>query len=142
LQTSADLDHHGALDLFEPGPTTHRLLLTSLLDPFPIVEHEDIGPGQPATMRAGWQSTEQLAVARIDLRDESASRPQRRRTWGQTLQVMDRPVTFIDAQGIETRLLEVPIDVASKNEGTVLRGLAPLAHHRKAWMRHSITIQG
>ena len=102
----------------EPLPEGQHLLTGSLSDPFPVSKHQDIRSGRTTAIGAGRRGREKTTGGLIDARRQVVGLPDFGTAGVQTLQKMNRSMTFDDTVVRKTRLLELSVHIACENEKT------------------------
>jgi hypothetical protein len=141
-RTGTDLDRQRRATL-APGPFVEpgRLACRPATEPVPVIEHQDVGPGDVAAHVTARRFIAQAAGVLIHLGFETLGRPDIVATSVLALQVMDRAVHLDQRLRVEARFLELSVDVGREHEQTAVQRGADLLQHGKARMRNGAPVE-
>lgn len=119
----SEFDDDRAVAFLQPSVQGLTLCVLALMEPTPVTEHQDVGPGQPAATRASGWRVEQQTVHVVDFRMEVINRPDVVAAGLQALKMVNGAVAFVDGAIGEPCSLELAVHIAGEDRPPIGFGL-------------------
>jgi len=113
----------------------------ALCHPGAVTKHQDVRPRQIAARKATRKLPLPMAYLVIHLGRNRLCRPDIYVAGAAALEMMDRAMHLADAFHIETRLLELAIDIAGKDKTAFRHPVGHSAKRGKPGMRHRLPVE-
>ena len=122
-----DDDQTRPMNVVDPGVEVVFLGRGAVRDPVPVVEHQDIGSGEPAAFRTGRRGTGCTKGLIVNQNLRIPNWPDFLTTRNRALEMVDRTVALEHLFAIESGRLKLTVDVGCEDEATVAALLGPVS---------------